>query len=80
MSTKLTLSLNEQTILKAKKWAKSHHTSLSGLVEKYFQTLTKSVEDPQPLANKTDSLMNMFSQYDESLSYKELLNKYKTNS
>ncbi|PHS14945.1 MAG: hypothetical protein COA86_14870 [Kangiella sp.] len=78
MSTKLTLSLNEQTIADAKRWAKSHHTSLSGLVEKYFQSLTKPSDNLQPLASKTNSLMSMFSEYDEGLSYKELLDKYKT--
>ena len=79
MSTKLTLSIDEQTIIKAKLWAKSHHTSLSGLVEKYFKTLTKSSDNTQALATKTKSINGLFNQYNENLSYKELVNKYKVS-
>jgi len=42
MATKLTLSLNDETIKKAKVWAKEHHASLSGLVENYFESLVTS--------------------------------------
>ena len=44
MDKKLTLSLNQQIIDKAKKYAKSNGTSLSKMIESYFQTLTSKLE------------------------------------
>ncbi len=41
MNTKLTLSLDDQVIAKAKKYAKIHNTSVSHLVESYLGTITK---------------------------------------
>jgi len=79
MVAKLTLSLNEQTIIKAKAWAKVHHASLSGLVEHYFESLVEQQHEMHPIGPKTEALSGMFSQYDEGLSYKELVNKYKGN-
>jgi len=78
MATKLTLSLNEQTIVKAKAWAKIHHSSLSGLVENYFESLVSKNKAISPVAPKTRYLSGMFKEYDEGLSYKELVNKYKS--
>jgi len=80
MAAKLTLSLNEQTIIKAKSWAKAHHASLSGLVEHYFESLVEQRNDMPSVAPKTKALSAMFKQYDEGLSYKELVNKYKADS
>jgi uncharacterized protein DUF6364 len=40
MSTKLTLTLNNDTIEKAKTYAKNNKISLSKLVEHYFKTLS----------------------------------------
>jgi len=80
MAVKLTLSLNEQTIVKAKLWAKAHHSSLSGLVENYFESLVEQQGDMPPVAPKTKSLSGMFKQYDEDLSYKELVSKYKADA
>jgi len=80
MAVKLTLSLNEQTIIKAKAWAKAHHASLSGLVEHYFESLVEQHHDMPPVGSKTKSLSGMFRQNDEGLSYKELVNKYKADS
>ncbi|MDQ7057524.1 MAG: DUF6364 family protein [Ghiorsea sp.] len=77
MATKLTLSLNEQTIRKAKVWAKEHHASLSGLVENYFESLVSNQNDMPPLASKTKALSGMFKAHEEGLSYKEMVRKYK---
>ncbi len=44
MITKLTLTIEEETILKAKKFAKESGKSLSSLVEAYFSLLTKKRE------------------------------------
>jgi len=78
MATKLTLSLNKQTIEKAKVWAKIHHSSLSGLVERYFESLVAKNNDLPPTSPKTRALSGMFKEYDEKLSYKELVSRYKS--
>jgi len=80
MATKLTLSLNEQTIEKAKAWAKVHHASLSGLVENYFESLVSNDHKMAPVAPKTDALSGMFKEYDEGLTYKMLVKKYKADA
>jgi hypothetical protein len=77
MPTKLTLSLNDETIKKAKVWAKEHHASLSGLVENYFESLIANQSDIPPIAPKTKALSGMFKADDEGLSYKQLIHKYK---
>lgn len=41
MDAKLTLKLNKQVIDKAKKYAESHHRSLSRLIESYLKSLTE---------------------------------------
>jgi hypothetical protein len=40
MDTKLTLKLNADAISRAKRYAAKHKTSLSAMVEKYFEALT----------------------------------------
>lgn len=44
MDKKLTLSLNQQVIEKAKKYAKSNGTSLSKMIEAYFTALTNKLD------------------------------------
>jgi len=80
MATKLTLSLNAQTIVKAKVWAKIHHSSLSALVEGYFESLVSKDNDSPPASPKTRELSGMFKDYNENLSYKELVRKYKSEA
>lgn len=41
MDTKLTLKLDEGVIKKAKKYAGSHHKSLSRMIESYLKSLTE---------------------------------------
>lgn len=40
MDTKLTLSLDKEIIGRAKKYAKSQHTSLSKMIESYLALIT----------------------------------------
>ncbi|MBN1646451.1 MAG: hypothetical protein JW874_00340 [Spirochaetales bacterium] len=48
MNRKLTLSVDNSVIEKAKKYAKKHNESLSELVEDYFRIITAdSQEDPE---------------------------------
>jgi len=44
MNTKLTLNLNSKVITRAKKYANSKETSLSKLVESYFDSITSREE------------------------------------
>ncbi|MBC8319647.1 MAG: hypothetical protein H8E34_02880 [Bacteroidetes bacterium] len=58
MITKLTLTIEEETIKRAKKFAKESGKSLSALVETYFKLLTKTkgVEENDKLTEKVNSL------------------------
>ena len=47
MSTKLTLTIEEEVIKKAKKYAKQKGRSLSDLVENYFRAITMNQEPIQ---------------------------------
>jgi len=47
METKLTLSLDNEIITKAKLYAKKKHTSLSNMVENYFYFLTAEEYDKE---------------------------------
>lgn len=47
METKLTLSLDNEVIKKAKLYAKKKHTSLSNMVENYFYFLTAEEYDKE---------------------------------
>lgn len=55
MNRKLTLSLNQHVIEKAKLYAKLHQTSLSKMIEAYFDSLTTKGEDD--LSLKTTPLV-----------------------
>jgi Family of unknown function (DUF6364) len=44
MNAKLTLSLNREIIEQAKKFSRSHHKSLSKLIEGYLRQVTRSDE------------------------------------
>lgn len=79
MATKLTLSMNEETIEKAKAWAKAHHTSLSGLVEGYFESLISKSAATPAVSPKTKMLSGLFKENDEGLSYKALVDQYKSD-
>jgi len=56
MTTKLTLSLNKQTIEKAKDYAKSQNISLSSLVENYLNSLTKKENKTAKVSPLVESL------------------------
>ncbi len=62
MSEKLTLTLNNHIINKAKKYAKQRHVSLSKLVEFYFSSLTSSKQTIQdalpPITNELSGLLD----------------------
>ncbi|HEV7232301.1 MAG TPA: DUF6364 family protein [Bacteroidia bacterium] len=81
MDTKLTLSLEESVIEKAKKYAKSHDTSLSELFENYLLYITsepKEEEKITPLVKSLSGVIRLPKDFDHKKKYTEyLLNKYK---
>ena len=52
MTTKLTLTVEESVIKKAKSYAKHTGRSLSELIEKYLETLTEENGDKKKLSSK----------------------------
>jgi len=77
MDKKLTLSLNQQIIDKAKKYAKSNGTSLSKMIESYFQTLTSKLdkEDDIQISPLVESLCGV-GELPENFEYKKARSKY----
>lgn len=77
MDKKLTLSLNQQVIEKAKNYAKEHRTSLSRMIEAYFESLTSQQKDIPEI--ETTPLVESLSgviQLPEDFDYKEARKKY----
>ena len=81
MDTKLTIKLNEQVIEKAKEYAKQRGTSLSKLVENYFNTISNDSmveEEITPLVKSLTGYVPYISEKDEKEGYTEyLIEKYK---
>ncbi|MCB9032874.1 MAG: hypothetical protein H6553_03475 [Chitinophagales bacterium] len=81
MDKKLTLSLNESVIDKAKSYAKSNNISLSKLIESYLNALTKSTnkkEEITPLIKSLSGVIELPSDFNEKEIYAEhLLEKHK---
>jgi len=81
MDKKLTLSLNDNIIETAKKYAKSNNTSLSKLIESYLTTLTKRDKKDMDITPLVKSLSGVIS-IDDDLDIKDdyaqyLMEKYK---
>ncbi len=76
MITKLTLTLEEDTIKRAKEFAKESGKSLSALVETYFSFLVKSreIENVNDLTEKVNALYGSVSVPDD-FDYKVELEK-----
>jgi macrodomain Ter protein organizer (MatP/YcbG family) len=81
MDTKLTIKLNEKVIEKAKEYAKQRGTSLSKLVENYFNTISNDSmveEEITPLVKSLTGLIPHISEKDEKEAYTQyLIEKYK---
>jgi len=74
MNTKLTLTIEQSVIEKAKTYAKGKGRSLSDIIENYLKVITaeqRIVEDNSPLIS---SLRGSFKSH-ESFDYKEELSK-----
>jgi len=76
-ATKLTLTVSEQIITKAKKYAKQQGRSLSDLIENYLHLLTMSNEkdNQNALTPLCNSLKGSFS-IPDTIDYKEEISNY----
>jgi hypothetical protein len=77
METKLTLSMDEAVIKKAKEFAKKNHISLSKMIEDYFSNLTKKEkasqkEEISPLVKSLSGVLEL----PDSFDYKKNRIKY----
>jgi len=57
MTTKLTLTVEESTIKKAKSYAKHTGRSLSELIENYLETLTEEKDDKHQISPKLKKII-----------------------
>lgn len=81
MNTKLTLSLEGSLIKKAKNYAKSHNTSLSKIVERFFSNLQndnkKKERDLSPVVKEISGIIDTDLQIDhKKLKENSLIKKY----
>ena len=77
MDKKLTLSLNQRVIEKAKIYARQNRTSLSRMIEAYFDSLTSQQKDGTEI--ETTPLVESLSgviQLPEDVDYKKARTKY----
>ncbi|UOB16214.1 DUF6364 family protein [Abyssalbus ytuae] len=82
MDKKLTLSLDQTVIEKAKDYAKSNKISLSKLIESYLDTLTKRTANKDleitPLVESLSGVIDLPEDFDVKKAYSEyLIEKYK---
>jgi predicted CopG family antitoxin len=75
MNTKLTLTIEDDVILKAKKYAKEKNRSLSSIIENYLKSLTREKDKEEiELSPLVQSLKGSF-KLPADFDYKEELRK-----
>jgi PhoPQ-activated pathogenicity-related protein len=72
MTKKLTLSIEQQVIKTAKKYALAEGRSLSDVVENYLRTLSSNLEQPKIISPKTKRLLGAI-KLPENFDYKKAL-------
>ena len=83
MDSKLTLKMSHTVIMKAKVYAKEHHTSLSRLIENYLnaitaETMKKQPSNISPLVKSLSGIVSLPTDFDFKKSYADHLSeKYK---
>ncbi len=78
METKLTLRLNENVILRAKNYARTHKTSLSKMVEAYLDSVTKPDQEEKkvaitPLVESLSGVIDLPADFDYKKEYLDYL-------
>ncbi len=77
MNTKLTLTIEQELIAQAKKYAKNKGRSLSDIVEDYFKVLTKTLDserDSIEISPKVKALMGSI-KLPDNFDYKKVLSE-----
>ncbi len=81
MDTKLTLNVDKAIIEQAKKYAKSHKTSLSKLIEAYLSSLVANKShdvEITPLVKSLSGVIKLEKDFDYRMQYTDfLMEKYK---
>ena len=72
MTTKLTLSMDDQVIESAKKYAKGKGKSLSGIVENYLKSISNSKSSSAGISPRVKKLMGSI-QLPKDFNYKKEL-------
>ena len=79
MEAKLTLKLNDNSIGRAKEYVAKKKTSLSSIVENFFDSLTLNNETAQfsysPLVNELSGIIHLDENYDYKSDYTSYLDK-----
>ena len=79
MEAKLTLKLNSNSILRAKEYVSKKKTSLSSIVENFFDSLTINNESENfsysPLVNELSGIIHLDENYDYKSDYASYLDK-----
>lgn len=57
MTRKLTLSINEKTVLKAKRISRRRGKSISKMVEEYLNSITEKEEQKESLVKKSSGVL-----------------------
>lgn len=75
MSTKLTLSIEQEVIERAKRYAKIQGRSLSNIIEEYLKSISfeSTVNKKKELSNILQELKGSIKLPDDSKSYNEIL-------
>ena len=79
MEAKLTLKLNENSIYRAKKYVSQIGTSLSAVVENFFDNLTVNEDNSEfsysPLVNELSGIIQLEENFDYKSDYTSYLDK-----
>ena len=76
MNTKLTLNLDKNIIEEAKTYAKSHHVSLSKLIENYLNSLTRQTMRKSSVSPLVESLTGIIpNDYNEKKDYRDYIDQ-----
>ena len=81
MDTKLTLNVDKNVIEQAKEYAKTHHISLSRLIESYLSSLIAKKDrkiEITPLVESLSGVIELENDFNYKVSYTDyLIEKYK---
>ena len=77
MTTKLTLTMDEDAILIAKHYAKRHRSSLSKIVEAFFSSLRNKYkqEELTPIVKELSGVIHIPTRYNHKKDYADYLAK-----